>query len=478
MKSYEYVAIEVQQRPDAGAFYLMQSTPSDILKWASVPRKKQEFQLGYQRKLEDRHKNIQEYLEFAPSNIMPTAILIAANQHVAVKDYLVEGSVVPGVKRIIFSVDTDVKQETLLRLAYEGLLARLGELEREYVSADTNGNGSGDLGGGEEEDDDSLVPPDSYVAIIARQFKKAVNNPASVDPERMLVLLEYAKTMHLPAMILDGQHRVYGAKLVNQFDVKLPIVLIVGAGLAEQAFHFYVVNNKSKPLTPTELRGTVSTSLTDREIEDLYRRFKQAGVSADSARWTHLLNTSDDSPFKGLIDFGFGQGFLKENAMFQIVSRFMRPKKAHRTVFANVKQWEDDAYRLELFFCFWNTIKERYASAWDSAIAANRGQLLFKATMLVVQNYVFDQFASDMPKRIRKSQESPITDPSEFRSSVEDELHFLPEEFFTRAWNRTDIDTSDGKAMLQEQITKVIQSQGKNIGNMQLFKTSKSDSSS
>jgi hypothetical protein len=83
-----------------------------------------------------------------------------------------------------------------------------------------------------------------------------------------------------------------------------------------------------------------------------------------------------------------------------------------------------------------------------------------------------------MPKRSRKGQVSPIANPEELEQSVRDELYYLPEEFFTKKWNRTDIDTSDGRSMLNEQITKVIQGQGRNIGNMQLFKASKSDSSS
>jgi hypothetical protein len=279
-------------------------------------------------------------------------------------------------------------------------------------------------------------------------------------------------------MILDGQHRVYGAKLINEYDVRLPIVLLVDTDAAEQAFQFYVVNNKATKLTPTELRGTISTSLTSEEIQLLYDRFKQAGVSADSARWTHLLNNSELSPFVGLIDFGFQKGFLKENVMFQVVNQFMRPPRSLKSVYSSVSEWEEDEYRINLFFRFWATVKSIYPNAWSNAVKDAGGQLLMKATMLTLQRYIFSQFAADMPKRSRRGQGSPIANAEEFEQSVKDELFYLPEEFFTRKWNRTDIDTSDGRAMLNEQITKVIQGQGRNIGNMQLFKSSKSDSSS
>ena len=74
-----------------------------------------------------------------------------------------------------------------------------------------------------------------------------------------------------PSAIIDGQHRVFGAREVSDFDVVLPVVLLPGLPYEEQVFHFYVLNNKARPLRPTELRATISTSLTNKEIGDLYR---------------------------------------------------------------------------------------------------------------------------------------------------------------------------------------------------------------
>lgn len=478
---FTYRSIEVVQRPGAKPFYLVNAVASEILQWASVPRKKQEFQVGYQRQLDDRHEKIKDYFDRDEGNVIPSAVLIAANDDIEIRDVVATGPdgapvVVEGVKDVVLRVREDLSDEELLQLAYDSLRSRLNADEKAFLDAPERSFEA--VGDDEDTDEDSPAPPDSYVAIIAKEFKQEIEVPGSLPPGRREVLLDYAKTLRAPGMILDGQHRVYGAKLVNKYDVRVPVVLMTGTELAEQAFHFYIVNNKAKPLTPTELRGTISTSLTAKEIDDLYERFKQAGVSADTARWTHLLNTEADSPFVGLIDFGFGSGFLKENAMFQVVSKFMRPKRGHKSIFDGVDAWGEDSYRLELFYAFWSKIKERYPAAWDEAIKDQRGQLLFKATMLVLQGYVFDQFASEMPKRIRKGDPSPVSSVEEFESSVADELHFLPEEFFTKKWSRTDIDTSDGRAMLQEQITKAVQNGGKNIGNMQLFKSSKSDAAS
>ena len=49
--------------------------------------------------------------------------------------------------------------------------------------------------------------------------------------------------------VIDGQHRVFGAKEVATKTIWFPVVLLPGLTAPEQAFHFYVVNNTAKPLT-------------------------------------------------------------------------------------------------------------------------------------------------------------------------------------------------------------------------------------
>jgi len=97
----------------------------------------------------------------------------------------------------------------------------------------------------------------------------------------------------------------YSEQSTPRKPIVLPVVMIPGLAHAEQVFQFYVLNSKAKPLSPTELRRIVSTSLTNEEIEELYKRFKQAGVSADESRWTLEIDTRPDSPFRKRIDFGF-----------------------------------------------------------------------------------------------------------------------------------------------------------------------------
>ena len=62
---FEYSALKVTQRPEAPPLYLMHSSAAKLLGWADVPRKKEEFQAGYERRLDDRHEKIAEFLQSA-----------------------------------------------------------------------------------------------------------------------------------------------------------------------------------------------------------------------------------------------------------------------------------------------------------------------------------------------------------------------------------------------------------------------------
>src|SRR5689334_3625076 len=43
-----YIAIRVQQKPDARPFYLFSAAAAELLEWADVPRKKAAYLAGYQ----------------------------------------------------------------------------------------------------------------------------------------------------------------------------------------------------------------------------------------------------------------------------------------------------------------------------------------------------------------------------------------------------------------------------------------------
>ena len=503
MAPHKYEAIKVVQQPDAPPFYMTSVPAAELLEWCDVPRAKGDYMAGYQRILDPKRTgDLATYLRLSPSNIVPGAIIVAVDA-----DYVATSEIAPGLYSVTIEDDARTFEEKLqelwgaftTRLADEELTSAGIEFsaprpnvvisEEDDISAgDDSPAGAPDfpevLGMVEEdaaedvddaEDDEAI--PSSYLASLAKELTTAVEDWDSVPTLRRDAIRSYIEGVSKPGLIIDGQHRVFGAKDVSENDVTLPVVLLPGLAFSEQVFQFYVLNSKARPLRPTELRRIVSTSLTNAEIEDLYERFRTAGVEAEEARWTLQMNTHPESPFRTRIDFGYGESgaIIPENVADQVVRGFMKmPKSRYKQLIAPLgEQWQNSDRRLEIFFWFWNAIKEIYADAWSAAETkaddGEKAQLFMKVALLTLQQFVLDRFVTALPYR-GADDLPPLKTRDEVSSMVKSTLTNLPAEFFTREWRVKQIDTSDGRKQLYASMETVWNNQGKVHGNMALFR--------
>ena len=467
MKTFNYTCIKVQQTPDSLPLYVSTAKAEDLLKWCDVPRSKEGFMAGYQRELEGRHEKITEFFQQDPqNNIIPNSVIIAID----------ESQIEVNQDGKAWNISVKVEEQNFKQLLVDLIAefeSRLTSEEKDSIALEGNGS---DVE--ETEDNDSATPPASYLAELTKQLRVMQEKPEELTDPQKEAIIQYATSVSLPGLIIDGQHRVFGAKEVVEFSVEFPVVFIPGLDFSEQVFHFYVLNNKAKPLNRTHLRRIISTSLSKGEINDLYTRLRDAGIEAKSAEWTHRMNNDADSPFKGLIDMGLqgSAGAISENVAYQLVSKFMLLHKRYRLLTENVAEWDTESndYRLRAFYAVWQTIKDCYPTAWRQAENPNAKnedrQLFFKVSLIVLQQFVLDTLHSDMPKRRSKGDKSPLSDLDELKAEVGYTLPFLREEFFLKQWMLTGLDTSNGHDIFRKTIDKAIQNESKNLGNMSLFK--------
>ena len=457
---FEYTGLRVQQQPESPPFYLCSIRADQLLEWADAPRKKAEFMAGYQRELLPRHTAITDYIKKSPSNIIPGAVIVAIPEEVVTVSDLGDG-----VVKIALASGSSSFEEHLALLADE-FWNRLGPSERASIEGEHQSLSDAVLEDSAEEVEAEDVPPESYLAELALELRRAADDFSSLTPDRQEAVHDYVEALVKPGRILDGQHRVYGAKDVSDFDVYLPVVLVPGLETSEQVFHFYVLNNKARPLSPTELRSTISTSLSNAEIRALYDRFQQAGVtSAEAMRLTHRANTDPLSPFNNLIDFGLVKlgGFIPENVAHQLIGKFVNLPRKYKLLYDKVDAWKNDTsydYRLKLFYTLWEAIREKYPVAWQRALTNRGGQIVMKATMLVLQELILDRLNTSMPGRAAKNEASPLADPDDFKTAVTAELYFLPEDFFLREWTEKGLDTSERRKFLRGQMDEAISRAG------------------
>lgn len=469
---FTYNAIKVQQTPASRPLYLLSCKASDILKWCDVPRSKEDFMAGYQRELEGRHEKITEFILQDPTrNIIPSSVIVTVSEeNISVIEQ--DGS----AKITITSKDNPFKN-CLDELIHK-FRNRLSEGEKDSVGLLDSDELVDESADEEAEGEDPSVPPDSYMAQLTKQLINASQNLENLNEEDRKDLEDFVTGLSKPGLILDGQHRVFGAKEVSEFPFYLPVVLIPSLPAEEQVFHFYVLNNKAKPVDRTHLRRIVSTALSKKEISCLYDRFKQAGVETKSADWTHRMNNDEASPFRGLIrQFKGGAGVIEENVAYQLVSKFMTIQKKAKFLVEGVPQWsvDDYDYKLEMFYNLWSAVKEVYPTAWAQAAAEDqkgdgKGQLFYKVSLINLQEYIIDTLNKDMPRNKMKGIPSPLTNGATFRDECKLTLPFLSEEFFTKEWKLKGLDTAVGHNIFRESINKAIQNQSKHLGNLRLFK--------
>jgi len=464
-KKYTYAAIKVQQMPESLPFYLISCSAKEVLQWADVPRSKEAFMAGYQRELGDRHEKIADFfLQDPVNNIIPNAVIVAIKEGGFTENLSDEGHC-----SLTIEVDEFEFKNAIARIVKE-FEGRLSASEIESISLPEDAEVV------DEDVDDPSVPPESYMANLVKELREAATSIDDSESGSSPEIVEFLLGMSKPGLILDGQHRIFGAKEVADFDINFPLVLIPSLEHKEQVFHFYVLNNMAKSVDRTHLRRIVSTALSKGEIEDLYSRFKQAKVETGSADWTHRMNNDESSPFRGLIlQFKDGHGVIPENVAFQLVSRFMDLEKRHKLLVSGVDQWSDTNFKIMAFYSLWKGIKEVYPKAWEQAaqsgaVAGVEGQIFYKISLLNIQEYLLDSLNKEMPKNLQRATPSPLAEHVVLEEEVGPALYFLKEEFFIKAWKKKGLDTRSGNEFFRAQLDKAIQNQSKNIGNMSLFK--------
>lgn len=462
----KYIVMKMKQRSAAKEYYVGSINSREILEWADVPRKKATILAGYQRELESkRHEKITEYLNLSNENVLIGAILISINNTVQIND-LGNGL----YELIIDTIDATIVDLKLVEDYANKLYSRLSLEEKEYVDSsviDMTVSSEIEYENVEEESE-SKITPKSYLSQLTLELK----NFATLGQKRQLEIYEFIVSMSKPGWILDGQHRVFGAKNANE-QINLPVIFLPEMDVQEQVFNFYVLNKKAKPLNPTELRAVIGTSLSSQEIINLWDRLEQTGIAVDETGWTHKANTISESPFFGLVKFGFHDevnAFIPENVLYRVIHAFMRPNKKYDKMFLNIKAWERDDYRMEMFFVFWSFISKKYSTAWEQSINGINRQIHMKVSMLVLQEYLMDELLNGYKMIERYNLPKPFEDKEAMEASILDELQTLPEDFFLLEWKQKSLDTPGGKSFLRSQMEDVKRKEGKYLTSHSLFK--------
>ena len=274
VKKYRYLARLYTQHPNSNMSIIsFVAKASDIIDWAGVPRKatmigRNGTLIGFQRVLnEERVEEIDSFFK-EPSNLSPTAIVVAfrkgqttlirMDQTLKASLQAKEDPTEPVWVEIEVDDFSKLTVSELISLFLTTMEKRLeGEpLEEESVDEAIY-----------DQTDEEFVLHDSHLRKFMQQLQsikerldKEGELPEGISENDIRDTLE---SMLLPAMLVDGQHRVMGA-LRNDENIPFCVCGLVDATWEEQVFQFVVINQKASRIEPPFLNAIVTTSLTQK----------------------------------------------------------------------------------------------------------------------------------------------------------------------------------------------------------------------
>ena len=474
--------------------FLFAADAKSIAAWAGIPKKGWRIRMLFQRWVTPgREKELKAFWERAshPDRkqgqtyiLGPAAIVVAIQGEPQIENneiHLNYTSPIDNLKTV------DEKLQKLADLVYPIVIGRLEKKSKAIVEAFAL---------------DPLkcaLPPihHDYVMEFALQLTQIKKDPSwfrsnsKIEPDEVPSLITSMEALCRPAIVVDGQHRLYGAQSLP-VDVMLPVVAIANANWQQQIYQFVVINEKAQKVAPDLLNDIFASSLTRSEQEKMRRDFARAKVDIEAriagvvaGRDPHspfydmvLLRLDTDQPgtadayisqntIQNLIEGGRGaRGWRKDDDFY---AKYIAPTFPNRDDWEN---WTTGKWR-EYWFAFWSTVRDFYRprakaakgatyEIWSNTEISNLtkgvGLKMFQRFFMeqMIQSVTNTQGALEVLKTVlepkvaeekinEKLREAAIpANMDDFCEQVEKFLEHVPVRFFTARWE-TSLDDQSGQ---------------------------------
>lgn len=228
-----------------------------------------------------------------------------------------------------------------------------------------------------------------------------------------------------PALVVDGQHRLFGMSDYSSEDIPVLVVCLLDAPLEEQAFQFVVINNKSVKTSVPNVRSIVANLTIDSKA--LLERLLRAGVSYAGA--SVILRDIDDtptSPFFRYLEWEHntepaGPILVPLTAIEQCL-RYIRAQ------FDFLKLDDDEDTLREIFFSIWRPIKQKFIEIWG-----NNKYFMTKVNITALNEYLVDRLKNAWLDRLINTDD--LVSPESVEAKIKEFIAPLEKEFWETDWN-------------------------------------------
>lgn len=463
---FTYYAKKIEQWPGAPAFYVMDVKAHELLNWASVPRATDGQMEGFQRPLNSgRAEKITSFMERNVNHIIPGTIIVTSDKSTG----LGADSEIKVTPLEVGGVDPETHNMFEITFEYEELGSldmlnqiitdfdsRMGDNERQCALLEY------ELGTDERNE--------SHMSNFVKKLREIHENWDDLDPDVKDEWQNYIRDNHKIAYIMDGQHRVEGAAGMNpvncdhlDFDDEcvLSVTLIPDLEVAEQVFHFAMMNMTPEKVKQEQAQNNATTSLTNEEFGEYEERI-DGFINTNDTQWMGDLNRLEISPFRGRIQYQYLGGdanYVKANVLNQIQQNWKKDKPIRSNLYTHrehARSWLDDAakdsadgFRFNTFCHFWRIISEKFPDAWEDA----NSNLWKKVALWTLQQWCQKEMSEsfDLLIRIPEAGGGPLNSIDSLSYALNFVLDRLPSDFYDLEWRVVE-DTGTGRSDLIEQM--------------------------
>lgn len=482
---------------------LFAAPAKEIASWAGIPRKGWRIRMLFQRWITSGRENeLKEFWKRASDPLegyvlAPAAIVVAIQGNPIIKD----GKIVLQYDSPIDDPDlTPAEQlKILATLIYPKVQNRLAEDLESISLIDAFAC-------------DPLVElPDikhNYVLEFALQLIQMEKDPDwficrnDIGEEDLASLIASMESLCRPALVVDGQHRLYGAAdpLVSD-DVFLPVVAMTNSDWVGEVYQFVVINEKAQKVDSELLNDIFASSLSPLEQDRMRQSFIKVKVDIEQRIAGVLAGRDLNSPFYQMVTLNLpnppeaekfayisqniiqciingGRGALGWRSDDNFFNWYVKP------TYPNRKDWEDwkDGKWRNYWFAFWNEVRDFYRPLAKTKMGADfdiwskekLSNLTKGAGLKIFQRFFMEQVVKKMkeikeslsilmemgldPEEIDRKIAEKVLEKSipieldDFRTRVREEfLKKFPVRFFTANWE-TSLDDTNGHDKLLVQM--------------------------
>jgi hypothetical protein len=509
MTHFEYLGVAYRQNKSSEAPWLVSYVVAaeELLEWAGIPRRATPGLVGFQRTYDEaRVMQAKKFFDLAP-NQSPTALVvgihpIAPSGNRPVKLEFLDGDETSMVRkcrlvvefnpdhmsldRVIESVRHQIHyrlDQDILNAGPSSALSSPTDITDEEDSAEEAAEEAVRASETDDEEDEALEGEDHSGEAL--ELGRSLLNELLVhldDRDWCAAHLDDLRDLAKPATIIDGQHRVLGARACER-NIPFAVCAMYDCDWAEQVFQFTVVNYTAEGIPDQFITANAALSLTKPELGKLQTRLVQAGVKVIEYELMKVVQFDVSSPFHNLVNLSEKKDPKKigYKTMVRLAKRWYDGRHQvfqllFAQMFPDLRGRKNRRKRLELwraeywgtfFLDFWSVVHRRYNSEpanepgynlWD----VGHSNLIVAIVLLEFQEAYLDNLnAQDEEFFQPKDSHNAVAElRDKLRKRAEKFVEWVPPQFFGTRWGWSGLSIGPGRSALKEALGKFVTNKG------------------